>query len=113
MRTMKNQLSNLIVLALLLGGSVKSFAQQPTAAPEAPPAIQQLPVPVVAPDYRAEQKPLPEIGRVGVDMNRQHPLSMREALSLALENNKDIEVARENVKIAEFDLLGARGAYDP
>ena len=46
-------------------------------------------------------------------MNRQHPLSLREALSLALENNKDIEVARENVRIAEFDLLGAQGAYDP
>jgi HAE1 family hydrophobic/amphiphilic exporter-1 len=32
---------------------------------------------------------------------------------MALENNKDIEVARHNVKIAEFDLIGARGAYDP
>ncbi|HJP91208.1 MAG TPA: TolC family protein [Pyrinomonadaceae bacterium] len=50
---------------------------------------------------------------VGVDMNQQHPLSLREALSMALENNKDIEVARENVRVAEFDLLGARGAYDP
>ena len=46
-------------------------------------------------------------------MDQQQPLSLREALKLALENNKDIEVARENVKIAEFDLLGARGAYDP
>jgi HAE1 family hydrophobic/amphiphilic exporter-1 len=46
-------------------------------------------------------------------MDRQHPLSLREALSMALENNKDIEVARENVKIAEFDLLGAHGIYDP
>ena len=54
-----------------------------------------------------------ELDRVGVDLNRQRPLSMREALSLALENNKDIEVARENVRIAEFDLLGAQGAYDP
>jgi len=61
----------------------------------------------------AQQKPLPELNRVGIDMNQQRPLSLREALSLALENNKDIEVARENVKIAEFDLLGAKGAYDP
>ena len=59
------------------------------------------------------QKPMPEMNRVGVDMNRQRPLSLRDALSLALENNKDIEVARENVRIAEFDLLGAKGAYDP
>jgi len=59
------------------------------------------------------QKPLPEQSRVGVDMNRQQPLSLREALSMALANNKEIEVARENVRIAEFDLLGAQGAYDP
>jgi HAE1 family hydrophobic/amphiphilic exporter-1 len=46
-------------------------------------------------------------------MNQQRPLSLRDALSMALQNNKDIEVARENVRIAEFDLLGAKGAYDP
>src|SRR5262245_50883057 len=51
--------------------------------------------------------------RVGVDASQQHPLSLREALSMALENNKDIEVARQNVRIAEFDLLGAQGLYDP
>ncbi len=56
---------------------------------------------------------MPELGRVGVDMSRQQPLSLREALAQALENNKDIEVARHNVKIAEFDLTAARGAYDP
>ena len=59
------------------------------------------------------QKPMPELNRVGVDMDRQRPLSLRDALSQALENNKDIEVARENVRIAEFNLLGAQGVYDP
>src|SRR5688500_14521326 len=54
-----------------------------------------------------------DLSRVGVDVNRNRPLSLRDALSLALENNKDIEVARENVRIAEFGLLGARGLYDP
>ena len=61
----------------------------------------------------AQEKPLPELGRVGVDVNQQRPLSLRDALSMALQNNKDIEVARDNVRIAEFDLLGAKGAYDP
>ena len=61
----------------------------------------------------AQEKPSPELDRVGVDMNQQRPLSLRDALSMALQNNKDIEVARENVRIAEFDLLGAKGAYDP
>lgn len=59
------------------------------------------------------QKPMPDMQRVGVDASQQHPLSLRDAISLALENNKDIEVARENVRIAEFDLRGAQGAYDP
>jgi HAE1 family hydrophobic/amphiphilic exporter-1 len=67
----------------------------------------------VAPEYRVKQAPLPELGLVGVDMDQQRPLSVREALKLALENNKDIEVARQNVKLAEFDLQGAHGAYDP
>ncbi|HET6974413.1 MAG TPA: TolC family protein [Pyrinomonadaceae bacterium] len=60
-----------------------------------------------------ETKPLPEMSRVGIDTNQAHPLSLREALAMALENNKDIEVARQNVRIAEFDYLGSQGAYDP
>ncbi|HEX5604466.1 MAG TPA: TolC family protein [Pyrinomonadaceae bacterium] len=60
-----------------------------------------------------ETKPMPEMSRVGVDTNQAHPLSLREALAMALENNKDIEVARQNVRIAEFDYRGSQGAYDP
>jgi outer membrane protein TolC len=95
----------------------------PAQAPRSPgresvpgpaPQTETLPaVPNIAPDYRAPQRPLPEIGRVGVDMTNQRPLSLREALEMALVNNKDIEVSRQNVRAAEFDLLGARGAYDP
>ena len=46
-------------------------------------------------------------------MAEQRPISVREAIAMALANNKEIEVARQNVRIAEFDLMGARGAYDP
>ncbi|HEX6047021.1 MAG TPA: TolC family protein [Pyrinomonadaceae bacterium] len=96
----------ILVLLVLICGYGVAVAQEPTT-------MQQLPVPPVAPDFRAPQKPLPELNRVGVDMTQQHPLSLREALSMALSNNKDIEVARENVRIAEFDLQGAHGIYDP
>jgi outer membrane protein len=102
----------LLVTILALCSGAVATAQQPAASPD-PSQMQQLQVPVIAPDFRAPQKPLPELNRVGVDLNQQRPLSLREALSMALENNKDIEVARENVRIAEFDLLGARGVYDP
>jgi HAE1 family hydrophobic/amphiphilic exporter-1 len=108
-----------ILRALILIGAwcfsiTNGYAQQPTATPLPTPVVEnQLEVPPVAPEYRAPQAPLPELARVGVELDKQQPLSLREALSLALDNNKDIEVARHNVKIAEFDLLGARGVYDP
>src|ERR1700751_2358383 len=92
------------LLLIVLGAASVANAQQ---------EMQQLQVPEVAPDFKAPQKPLPELKRVGVDMNQPPPLSLREALAMAVENNKDIEVARENVRIAEFDLHGAQGAYDP
>ena len=102
-----------LAICLLAFAAVTTLAQQPVASPSPTPVDQNLNVPPVAPNYRADKTQLPELGRVGVNMDQQQPLSLREALKLALENNKDIEVARENVKIAEFDLLGARGAYDP
>lgn len=102
----------LLATVLLLGVSL-SYGQVIAPTPAPSPRPQDLQVPVIAPEFHPAQKPLPQLGRVGVDMDRQKPLSLREALAMALENNKDIEVARHNVKIAEFDLKGARGAYDP
>src|SRR6266850_3264413 len=93
--------------------SLTVTAQTSTPSPSPAMSPEELQVPVIAPEFRPAQKPLPELGRVGVEMDRQRPLTIREALALALENNKDIEVARQNVKIAEFDFKGAHGAYDP
>ena len=102
-----------LALTCLLLSFVTASAQEPAASP-APSVVQVINVPVVAKDFRASAKrPLPDLGRVGVDASQQRPLTMREALEMALTNNKDIEVARDNVRIAEFDLLGAHGAYDP
>ena len=77
-------------------------------------AQQTLKLPTIAIDYRADAtKPLPALTRVGVDVDQQKPITLREAIVLALSNNKDIEVARDNVQLAEADLLTVRGAYDP
>ncbi|HVF45601.1 MAG TPA: TolC family protein [Pyrinomonadaceae bacterium] len=99
------------------GGQVQSPAG-PTApgresVPGPAPADTTLNVPQVAPGFEARQGPFPTLERVGVDMGEQRALSVREAIELALSNNKDIEVARENVRAAEFDLTAARGVYDP
>jgi HAE1 family hydrophobic/amphiphilic exporter-1 len=92
-------------------------AQTPAAQTQPTPSNAQaetaLSVPAIAPDYRATPAPLPALERVGVNMAEQRPLALREAIALALENGKDIEVARTNVRAAEFDLTAARGAYDP
>lgn len=103
-----------LFVVLLFSSSPQSMAvaQEPTPSP-VPTVTPDLQVPSIATEFHPAQKPLPELGRVGVDLNRQRPLSLREALAMALENNKDIEVARHNVKIAEFDLTAARGVYDP
>ncbi|HVQ35898.1 MAG TPA: TolC family protein [Pyrinomonadaceae bacterium] len=69
--------------------------------------------PPVAPNFEAPSRPLPSAERVGVDIANQTPLTLNEAIALALQNNNDIDSSRIDVKIAEFNLIGARGIYDP
>lgn len=102
----------------LAPGSQINAPQGPRApgresVPAAAPADTQLDVPSVATDFRGGAGPFPVLDRVGVEMSDQRALSLREAIEMALANNKDIEVARQNVRAAEFDLQGARGVYDP
>jgi outer membrane protein TolC len=69
--------------------------------------------PPVAPNFEAPSRPLPSAERVGVDISNQLPLTLNEAIALALQNNNDIDGSRINVKIAEYNLQAARGVYDP
>ena len=118
----------LFILILTLGafGEVRAQDATPSPSPSPSPTVQPKVddkqnvqpenlkgVPSVAPDYKQEDTSLPDLGRVGVDMLAQKPLALKEAITLALENNKDIEVTRQNVRIAEFDLQSSRGFYDP
>lgn len=69
--------------------------------------------PPIAPNFEAPARPLPSAERVGVDLTDQMPLTLDEAIRLALANNNDIDGSRINVQIAEFELNAARGVYDP
>jgi HAE1 family hydrophobic/amphiphilic exporter-1 len=69
--------------------------------------------PPVAPNFEAPNRPLPSAERVGVNVADQTPITLREAIILALQNNNDIDSSRIDVKIAEFNLTAARGVYDP
>ncbi len=45
--------------------------------------------------------------------DEQIRLSLGQAVQMALANNKDIELARQNVLAAEWDLKGTAAQYDP
>lgn len=83
------------------GSSIISPAQLPTE----PPAI--------APGYEAPLRPLPSAERIGVDVGEQTPLTLNDAIALALQNNNDLDAARIDVRLAEFDLTAANGIYEP
>ena len=51
--------------------------------------------------------------RLGVESSRTQALSLNEAIRQALTNNNDIEVARNDVKIAESTLRSLFGFYEP
>lgn len=51
--------------------------------------------------------------RVGVSASRAVTLALQDAITMGLENNRDIEVERLNVRLNEFDVRAAKGAYDP
>ncbi|HQU92708.1 MAG TPA: TolC family protein [Pyrinomonadaceae bacterium] len=81
------------------------FAVPPAPLPNDPPPV--------APNFQAPLRPLPSSDRVGVDTANQLSLSLEEVIEMALKNNNDIDASRNSVQIAEFNLRGARGIYDP
>lgn len=66
------------------------------------PAIEKKPLP-----------PIPNMSRLGVTSDNTVTLSMNDAIKRALENNNDIEVARDDVRIAETQLRALEGIFDP
>ncbi len=107
----------LLILFLFFAAFGEARAQDSTPSPipsPSPTAVEKLEnVPTIAPNFQSDERNLPDLGLVGVDMMSQKPLTLKEAITLALENNKDIEVTRQNVRIAEFDLQSLRGVYEP
>lgn len=56
--------------------------------------------------------PIPSLQRLGIG-SETVALSLDEAIKRALENNNDIEIARDDVRIAETQLRALEGIFDP
>src|SRR5215213_1558828 len=83
------------------GGSTEpSGTNEPLREPNIP-QFQARPLP-----------PVPSLSRLGVG-SESVPLSMNDAIRRALENNNDIEIARDDVRIAETQLRALEGIFDP
>jgi outer membrane protein len=105
---------------LLFAGGVSAQSAEPSPSPtpfstdrkgQVPESIPG--VPAIAPGFSSDDRRLPDLGRIGVDLTDQRILTLAETIRLAFENNTDIEVVRQAHRIAEFDLRAARGVYEP
>ena len=90
----------LIGIILSLAAMFGRDARAQTPMPPKPKAEISMPPPIAS-QY------------AGVDSSKQARWTLRDATLAALENNLDIEIERDNVRLTQFDLFAARGVYDP
>ncbi|HZF40307.1 MAG TPA: TolC family protein [Blastocatellia bacterium] len=98
------------VVALLMAVCAAAMAQNPVIKTQIP--DQDLSNNPLLTPRRLPAPPVPDLTRLGV-AGGLLPLSLNEAIRLALENNNDIEVSRDDVRIAEAALRSLKGVYDP
>lgn len=65
------------------------------------------------PTFSFSNRTAPNLSRTGVQNSQTLPLTLSEAIKKALESNNDIEVAKNDVRIAESTLRSLLGFYDP
>src|SRR5438309_2825792 len=100
--------------------------QQPT--PQTPPGAEAFPAPSPTPVQPSVQEPrepnfpqaqpqavppLPDLTRISILSSNMLTLSLNDAIRKALQNNNDIEVARDDVRFAEQQLRSLEGVYQP
>jgi len=101
---------SIALLSCLFLLSATAMAQDPITQSPLPdkdlrdePLLKSAPLPV---------PPVPDLTRVGVGES-EFTLTLNEAIRRALESNNDIEVSRDNVRLAEGTLRSLEGVYDP
>ena len=99
--------------------------QQPS--PQAPPGVNVAPAPQASPIQPGQQPllgnlpaqqpqpipPLPDLTRIGIISSNVLSMSLNDTIRKALQNNNDIEMARDDVRFAEQQLRSYQGVYQP
>lgn len=99
-------------------GTIPSQTPLPGATPGTTPApaggepLGPIRDPVIPNFQTRPLPPVPSLQRLGVGTETL-PLSLNDAVKRALENNNDIEVARDDVRFAETQLRALEGIFDP
>jgi len=117
---MTRTLTRLSIATLFVAAmSLAALAQTPSPTPINPATAQPMPsvTPFQDPNFPDIKPqplpPMPDLRRVGIVPSNVLSLSLNDAIRHALQNNNDIETARDDVRIAEQRLLGLYGFYDP
>jgi outer membrane protein TolC len=115
------------LLTYLLAAAV-AVGQPPSPAPTTPAAVATArpsviatpqstqglvlpPVPDVEPGFRAPQQPLPSGDIAGAE-GPFVGIAIDDAVAMALAHNTDLAVSQSNRRIAVFEIVAAKGAYD-
>jgi outer membrane protein len=99
-----------ILAGLILACGVTALASAQTLAPKQEPAPEpNLP----APAQPATPSQTTPSHLAGIEADKVVRWTLKDAIMAALEKNPDIEIARHNVRLSQFDVLAAQGAYDP
>ncbi len=116
--SMNNKLRIIAFIMLAIGALPILLAAQVVPTPSPTPKPMQITGLPGDPQPNIEvltlpNRPLPSAERVGVDQMNQLSMTLEEAVTLALQNNNDIDNTRIGVKIAEFNFRAADAIYVP
>jgi HAE1 family hydrophobic/amphiphilic exporter-1 len=100
---------------LILAYVLAALASAQTPAPKQEPATQPNPATPAQPATPSQTTPSQTTPShlAGVEADKIVRWTLKDAIMAALEKNPDIEIARHNVRLSQFDVLAAQGAYDP
>src|SRR5262245_25110052 len=103
---------NLIILTIVVAGATLAAGQTPQPAQNPPTQNPQNQSPSMNVLPSTFSQTMPD-QLVGIDPGKTVEWKLKDAILAALDKNPDIEIFRESVRIAQFDLFAAQGIYDP